>query len=238
MLRFGYTKSNADHTLFIRKKRSLISILILYVDDIVLTGNDHVEIKRLKDRLAKEFKFKDLGDLRFFLGIEVVRSSKGIFLSRQKYILDLLTETGMLGCQSVNTPVDPKHGLHSSKGEQVNKDRYQRIVGRFVYLSHTRPDIAFTVSLVSQYMHDPRESHYVAVLRILRYLKGCPGKGILLSNHDHLRVEVYTDADWAGSHDDSRSTSGYCSFIGGKLVTWRNKKQDVVARSSAEAEYH
>jgi len=119
----------------------------------------------------------------------------------------------------------------------VDKGRYQRLVGRLIYLSHTCPNIAYAVSVVSQFMHTPREPHMEVVYRILRYLKSSPGKGLLFSQHDHLKIEAYTDADWAGSITDRRSTSGYCTFVGGNLVTWRSKKQSVVARSSAEAEF-
>ena len=128
--------------------------------------------------------------------------------------------------------------LQPAKIEDVtNIDRYQRLVGRLIYLSHTRPDIAFAVSLVSQFMHAPGPEHFETVYRILRYLKGSPGKGLLFRKNGHLQVEIYTDADWAGSVTDRRSTFGYCTFVGGNLVTWRSKKQTVVARSSAEAEY-
>ena len=122
-------------------------------------------------------------------------------------------------------------------GEPIDKHQYQRLVGRLIYLSHTRPDIAYAVSVVSRYMHDPRSGHMNAANRILRYLKGCPGKGILFSANGHLKIEGYTDADWAGCLDDRRSTSGYCMFVGGNLVSWRSKKQTVVARSTAEAEF-
>jgi hypothetical protein len=122
-------------------------------------------------------------------------------------------------------------------GERTDKERYQRLVGRLIYLAHTRPDVSYAVGVVSQFMHDPRTPHLDAVYRILRYLKSAPGKGILFSNHGHFRLEAFTDADWAGSVDDRRSTSGYCTFLGGNLITWRSKKQSVVARSSAEAEY-
>ena len=143
----------------------------------------------------------------------------------------------MLGCKPAESPVESNHKLQAGIGEIVDKERYQRLVGRLIYLSHTRPDIAYTVSLVSQFMHDPRELHMQAVFRILRYLKSAPGKCLLFSKNSHLQIEAFTDADWAGSTDDRRSTSGYCTFVGGNLVTWRSKKQNVVARSSAEVEY-
>ena len=122
-------------------------------------------------------------------------------------------------------------------GAPVDRERFQRLVGRLIYLSHTRPDIAYAVSVISQYMHDPRESHMKRAFRVLRYLKGCPGRGLLFSQHNTFQVEGFTDADWAGSLDDRRSTSGYYTYVGGNLVIWRSKKQSVVARSSAEAEY-
>lgn len=111
------------------------------------------------------------------------------------------------------------------------------MVGKLIYLTHTRPDIAFSVSVVSQFMHSPEEEHLEAVYRILRYLKRTPGKGLLFKKGGEIQVEAYTDADWAGSTIDRRSTSGMCTFVGGNLVTWRSKKQSVVSRSSAEAEY-
>ncbi|KAK6131471.1 hypothetical protein DH2020_034779 [Rehmannia glutinosa] len=237
MITFGYKQSNADHTMFIKYLNGKITILIVYVDDIVVTGNNQEEMSRLKKHLATEFEIKDLGRLRYFLGIEVARSEKGIFISQRKYVLDLLKETGMLGCKPANTPIEANHGLKENIGELVDIDRYQRLVGRLIYLSHTRPDIAYAVSIASQFMHSPRTTHLDAVFRILRYLKSCPGKGLLFSSNGHLGIEAYTDADWGGSPNDRRSTSGYCVFIGGNLVTWRSKKQGLVARSSAEAEY-
>ncbi|KAJ7969877.1 Retrovirus-related Pol polyprotein from transposon TNT 1-94 [Quillaja saponaria] len=204
MLSFGYQQSNADHTMFVKHCYGRITILIVYVDDIVVTGDNPIE---------------------------------GIFLSQRKYVLDLLEETGMLGCRPANTPIEANHKLQSGDGECVDRERYQRLVGKLLYLSHTRSDIAYAVSVVSQFMHDPHSAHLDAVHRILRYLKSAPGKGLLFENHKSLKLEVYTDVDWAGSLDDMRSTSGYCIFVGGNLMSWRSKKQTVVARSSAEAEY-
>jgi hypothetical protein len=236
VMQLNYKQSNADHTLFYKRRDGKLAILIVYVDDIVITGDDEEEIKMLKLHLAREFEVKDLGHLRYFLGIEVSRGAKGIYLSQRKYILDLLVETGMSGCCSSPTPIEQNLHLVKEGGSPVDKEQYQRLVGRLIYLSHTRPDIAFAVSLVSQYMHDPKKQHMEAVMRIIRYLKGCPGKGLLYKSNGSLQVDCYTDADWAGSLDDRRSTSGYCTFLGGNLITWRSKKQSVVARSTAEAE--
>ncbi|KAH9751848.1 retrovirus-related pol polyprotein from transposon RE1 [Citrus sinensis] len=210
MVRFGYNQSNSDHTLFIKKRQGKITALIVYVDDMVVTGNDEEETEALQKYLSREFEMKDLSALKYFLGIEPI---------------DTPIEEGLKFCiTSDQVPVD--------------KGRYQRLIGRLMYLSHTRPDLAYALSVVSQFMHNPGEQHMKAVMRILRYLKTNPGKGILFSkNEDYSNIEVYTDADWAGSVSDRRSTSGYFTFVGGNLVTWRSKKQHVVARSSAEAEY-
>ena len=200
-------------------------------------SNDEREMVQLKKDLARSFEVKDLGHLHYFLGIEVAYSTQGIYLSQRKYALDLLKETRMMDCQPAATPIEQNHKIQADCGKPVDKMRFQRLVGRLIYLSHTRPDIAYAVSIVSRYMHDPRTGHMNAISRILRYLKGCPGKGILFSNHGHLNVEGFSDADWAGSIDDRKSTSGYCVFVGGNIVSWRSKKQNVVARSTAEAEF-
>ncbi|WKA05383.1 hypothetical protein VitviT2T_023353 [Vitis vinifera] len=239
MRAFGYCQSNSDHTLFLKKQHGKIIALIVYVDDMVVIGNDPEERKALQNYLFREFEMKDLGHLKYFLGIEVSRSSEGIFLSQRKYVLDLLQETGMSGCQPVNTPIEEGLKLCVEPNQvSTDKGRYQRLVGRLMYLAHTRPDLTYALSVVSQYMHNPGEQHMNAVMRILRYLKNAPGKGILFAkNVNHQSIEVYTDADWAGAVDDRRSTSGYFTFVGGNLVTWKSKKQNVVARSSAEVEF-
>ncbi|RVW74918.1 Retrovirus-related Pol polyprotein from transposon TNT 1-94 [Vitis vinifera] len=190
------------------------------------------------ERFTKEFEIKDLGNLKYFLGMEIARSKKGIAVSQRKYVLDLLNETGMLGCKPAETPMDTTVKLEESDGSApVDKGRYQRLVGKLIYLSHTRPDIGFSVSVVSQFMNNPTEKHMTAVIRILRYLKMTPGKGLFFQRTTNKEIEIFSDADWAGSVTDRRSTSGYCSFVWGNLVTWRSKKQSVVARSSAEAEF-
>ncbi|RVW74496.1 Retrovirus-related Pol polyprotein from transposon RE1 [Vitis vinifera] len=215
MKKYGFQQSNSDHTLFLKHRQGKLTALIVYVDDMIITGDDSEEITRLQEQLASEFEMKNLGGLKYFLGIEVARSS-----------------------EPTETPIIPNHKLGEYPNQvPTDKGRYQRLVGKLIYLSHTRPDIAYAVSVVGQFMHCPSEDHMSAIMQILRYLKSSPGNGLMFSKNDHLRVEGYTDADWAGNIMDRKSTSGYFTFVGGNLVTWRSKKQKVVALSSAEAEF-
>ena len=146
----GYCQSNSDHTLFFKRNQGKTTTLIVYVDDMVLTGNDLEEMKLLQEYLSKEFEIKDLGSLKYFLGIEVSRSKNGIFLSQRKYTLDLLKETGMSACQPIDTLIEEGLKLCVESNQiPVDKGRYQRLVGRLMYLAHTRPDLTYALSVVS-----------------------------------------------------------------------------------------
>lgn len=196
MKRFGYKQSNSDHTLFLKRRGNRITCLVIYDDDMVITGDDAKEIEELKRQLFREFEMKDLGHLKYFLGIEVLRSKKGIFINQRKYILDLLAEAGMIDCKPAETPIVTNHGLQIIDGaEMADQDRYRRLVGKLIYLSHTRPDIAYAVGVVSKFMHRPQEDHMAAVMRILRYLKGTSSKGILYRKNEYIDLVGYTDAD-------------------------------------------
>ncbi|XP_049935028.1 retrovirus-related Pol polyprotein from transposon RE2 isoform X2 [Nymphaea colorata] len=201
----GYKQGNGDHTLFIKQRDGLVSLLLVYVDGMIVTGDDEEEKKKMKERLATEFDLKDLGKLRYFLGIEIARSETGLVMSQRKYTLDLLKETGKLGCRPFLTPMESGTRISIKTGtilDEEGKGRYQRLVER-----------------------------------VLGYLKNDPGKGLLYTQQDQLNIEGYSDADWAGCTDTRRSTTGYCIFLGGNLVVWRSKRQEVCSRSSAEAEY-
>ena len=195
------------------------------MDDIVIIESNSIGISSLKSFLHGQFHTKDLRMLRYFLGVEVMRSKHEIFLSQMKYVLDLLSENGKLGAKPCSSPMAP--GVHLTREGELFEDpkRYRRLVGKLNYLTVTRPDIAHSVSVVSQYMSSLTVDNWAAVQHILCYLKGALGRGILYCNHGHNRVECFTDADWAGSKEDRRSTSGYCVFVDGNLVSWKRSKK-------------
>ena len=238
----GFRKSELDHTLFTLNTTSGIICLLVYVDDIIITGSDKVGIQETKDYLKSVFEIKDLGEMKYFLGIEICRSKEGLFMSQRKYTLDLLKDAGKLGGQTAKMPMEdgykvPREGeLEDSKLFHDPK-LYRKLVGKLIYLTITRPDICFAVNQVSQHMQAPKDHHWRMVDRVLSYLNGSPGQGVWMGCNGSTEVVGYCDADWAGDRADRRSTTGYCTFIGGNLVTWKSKKQKVVSCSSAEAEY-
>ena len=162
-------------------------LLIVYIDDVIITGDDKKGIDDLKRYLQNSFRTKDLGKLRYFLGIEVARFKEGINLSQRKYVLDILEETGLLGSKPMETPMDPNVKLYEDQGELLsNPERYYHLVGKLNYLTITHPDISFVISVLSHYMKDPRLPHWEAIIRIVRYLKAHPGCGLLYKANGDL----------------------------------------------------
>ncbi|KAK9077344.1 hypothetical protein SSX86_005681 [Deinandra increscens subsp. villosa] len=234
----GYTQSKADYSLFTKVCGTSFVAILIYVDDILLTGNDLQEMKRLKECLLKRFLIKDLGDLKYFLGIEFSRSKNGIFMSQRKYALDLLQDCGLTGARPEKFPMEQNIKLTLTNGEKLHDPtKYRRLVGRLIYLTVTRPDIMYSVRTLSQFMHEPHKPHWDAAMRILRYIKGTPGQGLLLPSTNNLSLKAFCDSDWGGCRTTRRSVSGYCIFLGTSLVSWKSKKQTNVSRSSAKAEY-
>ena len=167
VLRYGFQRSTYVHSVFVCHFSTGIVVLIVYVDDIIISGSDSIGIADLKRYLGQHFHTKDLGTLRYFLGIEVAHSSQGLYLSQRKYVLDLLSETGLLGARPADTPMDFTIKLDNEQGELFSDvGRYRHLVGKLIYLTVTRPDITYAVSVISQYMHAPRHPHYAAIYRI------------------------------------------------------------------------
>lgn len=238
LVEFGYNQSKADYSLFTKTRHDNITLILVYVDDLLISGNSLEEIQKLKDMLSHAFLMKDLGELRYFLGLEIDRSSAGFFVSQRKYTLDLLKEYNMMDAKPLQLPMDPNLKLTPDKGDILpSPTAYQRLLGKLIYLTITRPDIAFSVQLLSQHMHQPTTVHMQAAKRLLRYLLGTYSQGILFASTSAAYLTAYCDSDWASCPISRRSTSGYCIFLGQSTVSWKAKKQTVVARSTAEAEY-
>ena len=204
----------------------------------IITGDDDSGISALQSYLRQHFEMKDLGLLSYFLGLEVSHNSEGYYLSQAKYASDLLSRANITDSKTESTPLEVNCKLTPLDGTPIDDPTlYRQLVGSLVYLTVTRPDIAYVVHVVSQFMSAPRSSHFSAVLRILRYIKGTMFHGLHFAANSSLVLSGYFDADWAGDPTDRRSTTGYCFFLGTSLISWRSKKQIVVARSSTESEY-
>ncbi|XP_056690240.1 uncharacterized mitochondrial protein AtMg00810-like [Spinacia oleracea] len=235
---YGFTQSRSDYSLFTKETESDLTVILVYVDDLIVAGTNLNEINAAKAFLSSQFHMKDMGELRYFLGIEVDRTDDGIFLSQKKYTLDLLEEYGLSQCKALKLPMDSHQKLAADIGESLpHPEVYQQLVGKLIYLTITRPDIAYTVHVLSKFMHAPTSIHLQAAKRVLRYLLGAPGQGILLASKSSAHLTAFCDSDWAGCQNTRRSTSGFCILVGESPISWKSKRQSVVSRSSAEAEY-
>uniref|UniRef100_A0A2N9HKJ7 Reverse transcriptase Ty1/copia-type domain-containing protein n=1 Tax=Fagus sylvatica TaxID=28930 RepID=A0A2N9HKJ7_FAGSY len=204
----GFSASSYDLALFFRRSDHGITLLLLYVDDMIITGDDVQGIQDLKRFLGQHFEMKDLGPLSYFLGLEVSFSSDGYYLTQAKYTSNLISRAGITDSKIVDTPIEYNNRLNTHDGEPLpDAILYRQLVGSLVYLTVTRPDISYAVHIVSQFMAAPRSLHYVAVLRILRYLKGTLFHGLHFSSQSSLILQAYSDADWAGDPTDRRSTT-------------------------------
>jgi hypothetical protein len=238
LLNSGFTQSRSDYSLFIRVQGSSFVILLVYVDDIILASNDSQAISQLTVCLNNQFKLKDLGPLKFFLGLEVARSAQGIYVSQRKYTLEILDDCGLLASKPARFPMESNLKLSQSDGVLLEDPSvFRRLIGRLLYLTITRPDISYAVQKLSQFMAHPRQPHLDAASRVLRYLKGSPGQGLFFSSSSTFHLKVFCDSDWAGCPDTRRSITGFCVFLGESLISWKSKKQHTISKSSAVAEY-
>jgi hypothetical protein len=193
---FGFSSSSYDTTLFIRRSYKGMILLLLYVDDMIITGDDHSSISDFKLFLHQQFEMKDLGHLSYFLGLEVSSDSISYYLSQTKYASDLLSRVGLTDTKVVSTPLEINARLSPLDGTLLNDATlYRQLVGSLVYLTVTRSDIAHAVYLVSQFLSAPHSTHYAAVIHILRYIKGTMFHGLHFSAHSTLDLCAYSDTD-------------------------------------------
>lgn len=209
------------------------------MDDIIVASSSQEATEALLKDLQKEFALKDLGDLHFFLGIEVKKTADGLVLTQGRYAADVLERSGMSKAKAVDTPlsVSEKLIVDGTKLGVEDSTRYRSLVGALQYLTLTRPDISFAVNKVCQYLHAPTTVHWSVVQRILRYVHGTINLGLKIRRSKSMMVSAFSDADWAGCVDARRSTGGFAFFLGNNLVSWMARKQATVSRSSTEAEY-
>ena len=238
LLQMGCTNSVADTSAFVYIHGTQIVYILVYVDDIIITGSSTSLVDACIRVLASRFSLKEPSDISYFLGVEVTRTPAGLHLMQRKYIIDLLTKTKMLDAKPVATPMPISPKLTITSGQPMQDPReFRMIMGSLQYLSFTRPDIAYSVNKLSQFMHCPTDEHWQAVKRVLRYLAGTLSHGILFRRDTPLSLHAYSDADWAGDTDDFISTNAFILYIGATPIAWSSKKQTGVARSSTEAEY-
>ena len=238
LLSLGFANSLADTSLFVLRHGTSFVYLLVYVDDILVTGNSNSGIQRILTLLADRFSVKDAEDLNYFLGIEAHRTTKGLHLSQRKYILDMLHRYNMIDAKPVTTPMATTPKLTLKSGTPIpDPTEFRKLVGSLQYLSFTRLDIAYAVNRLSQFMHQPTDNHWQAAKRILRYLAGTTTHGIFFKANNNLSLHAFSDADWAGDINDCVSTNAYIVYLGSSPISWTAKKQNGVARSSTEAEY-
>ena len=240
LISLGFTPSKADTSLFYYNRGRHKMFVLVYVHDIIVASSSSDAMKALLSDLEKEFALKDLGDLHYFLVIEVKKVKDGLILTQQRYASDILSRSGMSKCKATDKPLSSTQKLSAHDGHVLGPSdatKYRSLVGALQYLTLTRPDLCFAVNKVCQYLHSPTTTHWSAAKRSLRYVQGSLNLGLKIRNSRTMKISVFSDADWAGCVDDRRSTGGFAVFHGENLISWSVRKQPTVSRSSTEAEY-
>jgi Reverse transcriptase (RNA-dependent DNA polymerase) len=238
LLSLQFKSSEADHSLFIFTDNKVIIYILVYVDDILVTGNNTGAIQVLLKKLQQKFSIKNLGKLNYFLGIETTYCKETMHLSQTRYLQTIIQRANMSNAKPIQTPIETGTQLSRYAGTKMdNPHLYRSVVGALQYATITRLDLSFAVNKASQYLAEPTDLHWQLVKRILRYIQGTLHHGLTFVSTPQLSLHAYCDADWAGCPDDRRSTSGFAIYLGSNLVSWASKKQPTVARSSTEAEY-
>ncbi|CAM8892868.1 unnamed protein product [Rhodiola kirilowii] len=238
LLAHGYERGKVDKTLFLLRTDKHLLIVQVYVDDIIFGSTSDELVKSFTKLMESEFEMSMVGELTFFLGIQVRQLENGTEISQQKYLGEVVKKYMFGGSKHVNTPSSPNESLTKDDASpRTDATRYRGMIGSLLYLTASRPDIMFSVCQCDRFQAEPRESHVKAVKRILRYLKGTEKLVMWYPRVKSLSLEGYSDVDFAGDRTDSKSTSGMAQFLGSCLVSWGSKKQNSVALSTAEAEY-
>ncbi|GKE05513.1 putative ribonuclease H-like domain-containing protein [Tanacetum coccineum] len=233
----GFQKGKIDKTLFIRRDKSDILLVQVYVDDIIFGSTKKSLCTEFEKMMHKKFQMSSMGELTFFLGLQVKQKDNGIFISHEKYVTEILKKFGFSDVKTASTPMEThKPLLKDTYGKDVDEHLYRSMIGSLMYLTSSRPDIMFAVCAYVRFQVNPKSSHLHAMKRIFRYLKGQPKLGLWYPKDPPFDLVAYTDSDYVGASLDRKSTIGGCQFLGCRLISWQCKKQTVVANST-EAEY-
>ena len=210
----------------------------MYVDDIIFGSNEEAMSQNFALAMQKEFEMSLLGELTYFLDLQVQQNKDGIFLSQTKYLKEIMKKYGMEDLKPVCTPMVTGCSLNTNDDlAVVHQPTYRSMIGSLLYLTGTRPNIMHVVGIVGRFQENLKEAHLQAVKRIFKYLQGTQNYGLWYPRDTDLTLHAYTDADWAGSMDDRKSTSGGAFFMGSRLVSWFSKKQSSISLSTAKEEY-
>jgi len=234
----GYKRGGVDKTLFIKHFKTGMIIAQIYVDDIVFGSTSQGKVDEFVSQMTKEFEMSMVGELSYFLGLQVKQLKEGIFITQAKYAKNLVKRFGLEGSKHMTTPMGTNIKLtKDEEGVSVDPTLYRSMIGSLLYLTASRPDICFSVGVCARYQANPKETHLAAVKRIIRYISGTADYGIWYTKDSNPNLAGYSDADWAGNADDRKSTTGGCFYMGSNLVSWYSKKQNSISLSTAEAEY-
>jgi hypothetical protein len=234
----GFEMGKVDQTLFLLRQGRDILIVQVYVDDIIFGGSSNSLVARFVEDMSREFEMSTMGELQFFLGLQIKQSTEGTFVHQAKYTKDIVMKFMMEHSKAMTTPMSTTTALDANEeGEHVDQKEYQSMIGSLLYLTATRPNIQFSVCLCDRFQASPRTSHQQAVKRIFRYLCHTPDFGLWYSASSSLALHGFSYADFAGCRLDRKSTFGTCQCLGSSLVSWSSRKQSSVAQSTTEVEY-
>ncbi|GJY31741.1 putative ribonuclease H-like domain-containing protein [Tanacetum coccineum] len=238
LLKNGYRRGTIDKTLFIKKDKHDIILVQVYVDDIIFGSTKKSWCDEFEALMKSRFQMSSMGELTFFLGLQVKQKEDGIFISQDKYVAEILKKFDFVNVKTASTPIETQKPLvKDEEASDVDVHLYRSMIGSLMYLTASRPDIMFAVCACSRFQVTPKSSHLSAVKRIFRYLKGKPKLGLWYPRVSSFDLESYSDSDYAGANLDRKSTTGGCQFLGRRLISWQCKKQTIVATSTTEAKY-
>src|SRR3954464_3218136 len=238
LLKKGFKPGTTDPTLFTRSYNNDLFVCQIYVDDIIFGCTNPDISEEFAKMMSKKYEMSMMGELKFFLGLQIRQQKNGTFIYQEKYLKDCLKKFGLTDCKTIKTPMPTSGFLDADeKGKSFDQKKYRSMIGSLLYLCASRPDIMLSVCICARFQANPKESHHTAVKRILRYLAHTPSLGLWYPKGTQFYLIGYSGSDWAGDRVDRKYTSGTCHFLGRSLVCWASKKQNCVSISTAEAEY-